>query len=77
MNERKKNIDEMTMAEKVLAAMQDAVAKVIEQHRRENAPLVIMRDGKIVWIDPFDLTTVREPPFQIRHPEASIKVNAK
>ncbi len=57
---------EMTLTEKALAAMRDAVAKVIEQHRRDNLPLAIWRDGKVVWISPHDFTAVREEPFEYK-----------
>lgn len=53
----------MTLTEKAIAAMRDAVAKVIEEHRRDNLPLAIWRDGKVVWISPHDFTTVQEESF--------------
>jgi hypothetical protein len=36
--------------EKVLAGMKLAVAKVYAEARRDDAEVVIMRDGKVVWI---------------------------
>lgn len=52
------------LAQKALAAMRNAVAKVIEEHRRNNLPLAIWRDGKVVWISPYDLSIVKEDSFQ-------------
>jgi len=33
-------------------ALVDAVAKVVEDHRRRARPLAVWRDGKAVWISP-------------------------
>jgi len=33
---------------------------VIEDHRRRNRPLSTWRDGKVVYLDPHDLSVVRE-----------------
>lgn len=41
-------------------ALKEAVAKVIEDHRRKGCPIVIWRDGKIVHIPPDELP-VRKP----------------
>ena len=31
-------------------ALKEAVAEVIEDHRRSGDPLAIWRDGKVVWV---------------------------
>lgn len=41
-------------------AFKEAVAEVIEEHRRKGFPIVIWRDGKIVHIPPDELP-VRKP----------------
>ncbi len=48
------------MTEMALAAMKAAVNGVIEDHRRRNRPLSTWRDGKVVYLDPHDLSVVRE-----------------
>jgi hypothetical protein len=49
-------------AAKAVRALQDAVADVIEEHRRNNRQIVVARDGKPVRIDPYSVRTVREQP---------------
>ena len=51
---------ESVMARKALAAMQDAIDKVIEDHRRRRMPLAIWRDGKVVFIQPEEALLARE-----------------
>lgn len=41
-------------------ALKNAVAKVIEDHRRSGLPIVIWRDGKIVHVPP-DEIPIRKP----------------
>ncbi|HUJ72934.1 MAG TPA: hypothetical protein VLZ30_11875 [Verrucomicrobiae bacterium] len=48
------------MTRKALAAMQAAVARVVEQHRRDGRPLALWRNGKAVLVRPETLTVVRE-----------------
>ena len=43
------------------AAMQDAIDKVIEDHRRRRMPLAVWQDGKVVRIQPAQVSLVREP----------------
>jgi len=49
-------------AANAVRALQDAVADVIEEHRRNNRQIVVARDGKPVRIDPYSVRTVREQP---------------
>ena len=58
------NIEAMTLTEKALAAMRAAVAKVIEEHRRDNMPLAVWQDERVVWISPHDFSTVPDPAFE-------------
>lgn len=58
------NIEAMTQTEKALAAMRAAFAKEIEEHCRDNMPLAIWRDGKVVWISPHDFSTTPDPAFE-------------
>jgi hypothetical protein len=42
-----------TLGELGLEAMQHAVARVIEEHRRNGTRLAVWRDGKVVMLDPW------------------------
>ena len=54
------------LAQKAWAAMQEAVAKVVEEHRRDGRPLAIWRNGKAVLVRPETLTVVRESAARYR-----------
>jgi hypothetical protein len=49
-----------TFAADAERALQEAVADVIEQHRRAGKPIVVARNGKPVKVDPNTVRTVRE-----------------
>ena len=51
-----------SLGEMALAAMRDAIARVIEEHRKLGEPLAVWRDGKVVLIPPPGPMTVREEP---------------
>ena len=57
-------IPKTELAQKALAAMRAAVAKVIEEHRRDNMPLAVWQDERVVWISPHDFSTVPDPDFE-------------
>lgn len=48
--------------ETVNVAIEEAVALAIEEHRRLGNPIVIWRDGRVVWIQPEDITPYSPPP---------------
>ena len=51
------------MTRKALKALREAVAEVVEQHRREGRPLAVWRDGKAVLVSPIGKPSViRETP---------------
>jgi type IV secretory pathway protease TraF len=50
------------MTRKALTALRDAVARVVEKHRREGRPLAVWQDGKAVLVPPGELSLVRERP---------------
>ena len=54
------------LARKAWAAMQEAVAGVVDEHRRLGRPLAIWRDGKVAWIEPDQAAVVREKPVTYR-----------
>lgn len=47
-----RNIAELSLSIKAELALQAAVGKVIEAHRRAGEPLVIWREGRIVRLAP-------------------------
>ena len=49
----------MSLVEKAEAALKDAVAGVIQEHKQLGLPLVIWRNGKVVHVPPEELE-VRE-----------------
>ncbi len=42
----------MSLRDKAVAAMQEAIAAVIEDHRRRNVPLAVWKNGKMVMLSP-------------------------
>ncbi len=57
----KKNI-KRSLTQKAMQALGDAVAKVVEEHRRQARPLAVWRDGKAVWIPASEAGALRETP---------------
>ena len=57
----KKN-DELTLTEKATRAMSEAVAEVIEQHRRQSRPLALWRNGEAVWVPVEELSRPATKP---------------
>jgi hypothetical protein len=49
-----------------LEALRSAVAKLIEDHRRDGRPLAIWRDGKAVWVSVEEAAAMRETPMPYR-----------
>ena len=45
----KKNT-KLSLTQKAMRALVDAVAKVVEDHRQRGRPLAVWRDGKAVWV---------------------------
>jgi hypothetical protein len=56
-----KPISEMTLTEKATHAMEAAVEKVIAEHRRQNRPLAIYRDGQAIWVTADELAPLPPP----------------
>ena len=48
------------LTEAAVRAMQGAVRKVIEEHRRRRRPMAVWKDERVVLIDPDVLPVVRE-----------------
>ena len=51
-----------SLAEKAMQALVEAVAEVVEDHRRRDRPLAVWRDGKAVWIPATEAGALRETP---------------
>ncbi len=43
-----------------MRALTEAVAEVVEDHRRRGRPLAVWRDGKAVWIPATEAGALRE-----------------
>ena len=54
-----------------MQALTDAVAKVVEDHRRRDRPLAVWRDGKAVWIPATEAGALRESlaPYRRKRPD--------
>jgi hypothetical protein len=50
----------LSLTDQALQALRNAVARVVEDHRRRNIPLAIWRDGKAVLIPAKDVATLNE-----------------
>lgn len=51
-----------SLTQQAMQALADAVAKVVEDHRRRAKPLAVWRDGKAVWIPATEAGVLHEPP---------------
>jgi hypothetical protein len=58
MKRRKK----LSLTQMAMSALTEAVAEVVEDHRRRNIPLAVWRHGKAVWISANDAELLREYP---------------
>jgi len=45
-----KNTNKASLTKKAVQAMTEAVAKVVNDHRRRGRPLAVWRNGKASWI---------------------------
>jgi hypothetical protein len=55
-----------SLTQKAMQALADAVAEVVETHRRQARPLAVCRDGKAVWISAEEAGALRETPIPYR-----------
>ncbi len=62
---------ELSLTQKATHALTDAVAKVVEDHRRRAKPLAVWRGGKAVWIPASEAGVLREgaTPYRTRKRE--------
>lgn len=59
-----KKITKASLTQQAMQALSDAVAKVIEDHRRQARPLAVWRNGKAIWIPATKAGTLRETPTE-------------
>jgi hypothetical protein len=55
-----------SLTRQAMQALTDAVAKVIEDHRRQARPLAVWRNGKAIWIPATEAGALRETPTQYK-----------
>lgn len=55
-----------SLTEKAMQALAEAVAEVVEDHRRRGKPLAVWRDGKAVWIPATEAGALHETPAPYR-----------
>lgn len=55
-----------SLTQQAIRALTDAVAKVVEDHRRHGRPLAVWRDGKAVWIPATEAGALHEAPASYR-----------
>jgi len=51
-----------SLTQQAMQALADAVAKVVEDHRRRAKPLAVWRNGKAVWIPAAGTGALHETP---------------
>jgi len=57
-----KKLAKASLTQQAMQAPSDAVAKVIEDHRRQARPLAVWRNGKAIWIPATEAGALRETP---------------
>ena len=50
-----KNMSERELETKLRVGLQQTYREVVEQHRRENQPLIFSENGEVVYVDPFSV----------------------
>ncbi len=51
-----------SLTQQAMRALTEAVAKVVEDHRRRGRPLAVWRDGAAVWMPATEAMALRETP---------------
>jgi hypothetical protein len=57
-----KKTTKISLGQKAMQALTDAVAKVVEDHRQRGKPLAVWRNGEAVWISAETAGALRETP---------------
>ena len=58
-----------SLTQKAMQALSEAVAKVVQDHQRQNRPLAVWRGGKAVWISATETGALHENPAPYRTKE--------
>ena len=58
-----------SMTRKALTALREAVAQVVEEHRREGRPLAVWQDGKAVLVSPGKPALITGKPAPDEQPD--------
>ena len=58
-----KRVAKLSLTDKATNALSTAVAKVVEDHRRQARPLAVWRDGKAVWVSATEVCALQETPL--------------
>ena len=53
---------QLSLTQKAMQALTNAMAEVVDEHRRRANPLAVWRDGKAVWISATEAAALREIP---------------
>jgi len=61
-----KKRNQLSLTQKALQALTEAVAKVVENHRRRGVPLAVWRNGRAVSIPAAQASALRETPNPYR-----------
>jgi hypothetical protein len=61
-----KNPAKLSLTQKAMQALSDAVAKVVADHQRRGRPLAVWQDGKAVWVSATGTAALRETPVPYR-----------
>jgi hypothetical protein len=64
-----KKSTQLSLTQKAMQALTNAVAKVVDEHRRRARPLAVWRDGKAVWISATEAAALRESVIPYRTKE--------
>jgi len=52
----------LSLTQRAMQALVEAVAEVVEDHHRRARPLAVWREGKAIWISPAEAEALHERP---------------
>jgi hypothetical protein len=61
-----RTLSKPTLTQQAMQALTEAVAKVVEDHRRQDRPLAVWHDGKAAWIPATEAGALHEAPTPYR-----------
>jgi hypothetical protein len=57
---------QLSLTQKAMQALADAVAKVVADHQRRGRPLAVWRNGEAVWMPAETAGALRETPINYK-----------